>query len=77
MCLTLALCESLNNLAQATQTQIDCLELKHVLLAHDFFFVDLLTSCQIAQVEFAAHEHAPSVRLIRLNEKLKDRMRST
>ena len=48
-----------------------------MLLTHDVFFVDLLASRQITQVEFTAHEHAPSVWLIRLDQKLKDRMRST
>ena len=75
--LTLALCESLNDFPQTTQTQIDCLELKQVLLTHDVFFVDLLASRQITQVEFAAHEHAPRVWLIRLDQELENRVRST
>ena len=77
MRLTLALGQGLDYFAQTAQAQVDCFEFKQVLLIHDVLLVDLLASRQITQVEFTAHEHAPSVRLVRLDQKLKDSMRST
>ena len=62
--LALALGEALDHLAQATQTQVDGLQLEEVLLPHDLLFVDFLTAGQIAQVQFAAHQHPFSVRLV-------------
>lgn len=56
----LALCKALDHFSKATQTQVDGLELEHVLLVHDFFFMNFLAACQVAQVQLAS-ENLPSV----------------
>jgi hypothetical protein len=50
MVFILSLGKALDYLAQAAETQVDGLELQHVLLVHNFLFVNFLTACQIAEV---------------------------
>ena len=65
MRLAFALSQSLYDLAQTTETHVDCLELKQVLISHDVFFVYFFAACQIAKIKFAAHEHASCIWSVR------------
>ena len=56
--LALALRQTLNDLAECAETQIDGLQLEQVLRAHRVVLMDLLASSEIAQVELATHQHA-------------------
>lgn len=41
----LTLGQTLDDLTETAETQVDCLKLKHVLLIHDFFFAYFLAAC--------------------------------
>ena len=47
MRLALALGQRLDDLAQTTETHVDCLELKQVLISHYVFFVYFFAASQI------------------------------
>lgn len=70
------LCKRLNNLAEATQRQVDSFELKHMLLRHPFIFVNFFAAGQITEVEFRLKQHPAMVLFGRLDLKLENRVRS-
>ena len=72
MVFALSLGEALDHLAETAETQVDRLELQHVLLVHHLLFVDFLTACQIAEVQLAPEDLALVIGAVRFNEQLEN-----
>lgn len=72
MRLVLALSQSLDDFAEATEAEVDSFELEQMLLIHDILLVDLLATGQIAEVQLTAHEHASGIGFVGLDEQLEN-----
>lgn len=75
MLFLLALCEGGDDLAEGRETEIDCFQLLEMLPGHCLIFMDLLTSCQIAEVELAPEQHSSFVSRVTLDQNLEDCVR--